>query len=1085
MPILLNKTDPNASNARFERTSPLLIGSADDADLCLTDRSVSAHHCWIERHHDGFHLVDLHTTNGSHVNGRKASDALLRHGDVLRLGRVELEFQLTETEQAELGSAVAKQGEPSSLVKVETMPATTSASAEMESARRCAQCGAPIPGNANFCARCGLPTSAIGRPIDQFVQPVEGPGIRGPGILPVLALICGLVGPLLLGVGWLLGIILGLMALAIIRRTGGFERDRRQALWGIGAGVTWAVVLFLVTGSWWLNATFKERLAQIDKEIAENEQAVLVELASLARAEKYAKAILFADTNQNFIGEYVPLRQLAGLNSPFVDQELARDAKKNGYVFVVVGASEDGFFLCATPQRYGRTGRRTFAVDQTGALRGKDARGAAFSAAAQLPGLPLPNAFEKADDEIAEDALAVAKSLAKAGDYEKSRAILDGIRQNLTITKAAKQLTDLEKTIDPFLIEARADKKYRDAQTAVKGGDLTLAIALLRDIEVNYGTFSKIHDASRQRQELEVQFAQSQEEQAKGMFQQAEALEREGKVAEAETIYFQIEKRFPDTEWARDVLTLKPELRRQLREKQVEGWLQQLSNLSPESDFAQILNVIEQLRRNYADTDAYREATDSTSELQSLTTLEQKALAQKLKVDAMKQAQAGQPRRALTTLEKAVAEKPDLAVYLRETLWDLYPRVAEQLLKEQDVSGAMALYEAFLRLNPPEARLNRQLFADLSYRVAQKDVLGGRAEAALPRLQQAEAMYREDAEFNALYGRTLARLGRFEDAIDRLNAAAKAAGAIADPATPGNSLAASLYFWRAWTWLHWGEQLEATVRQAAELPTLADVMGDIERARTNRLGATTSGNASTNAAAQTNIVITLSTTPIAETQEGQTTTTNVFDTLLSGSLDLVADVEAARVDFSRTDLTTRGRGEDVKISARFEKAQRIQEFSQRVSRLRQLLYGEREHQRVVGENLKRLLDAYAKAQADLEQGARLNEAKNAPLAQNARLVVPKIKERAELYRAIVPALISARSSDFQIIEKSLELADQAVNQLQWNMKGGISISKAVEENFRRLGGRKTLDEAVAAFHRFDEKKLDLEELWRRNSLPEP
>ena len=41
-PILINKTELHAANARFEKTSPLLIGSDADANLSLSDRAVSA-----------------------------------------------------------------------------------------------------------------------------------------------------------------------------------------------------------------------------------------------------------------------------------------------------------------------------------------------------------------------------------------------------------------------------------------------------------------------------------------------------------------------------------------------------------------------------------------------------------------------------------------------------------------------------------------------------------------------------------------------------------------------------------------------------------------------------------------------------------------------------------------------------------------------------------------------------------------------------------------------------------------------------------------------------------------------------------
>jgi hypothetical protein len=64
-----------------------------------------------------------------------------------------------------------------------------------------------------------------------------------------------------------------------------------------------------------------------------------------------------------------------------VDAELAT-GKKGGYRFRfrVLPASgegaEAGFELAATPAEYGKTGRRSFFLDSSGALRGADKRGA-------------------------------------------------------------------------------------------------------------------------------------------------------------------------------------------------------------------------------------------------------------------------------------------------------------------------------------------------------------------------------------------------------------------------------------------------------------------------------------------------------------------------------------------------------------------------------------------------------------------------------------------------------------------------------------------------------------------------------------
>jgi hypothetical protein len=69
-----------------------------------------------------------------------------------------------------------------------------------------------------------------------------------------------------------------------------------------------------------------------------------------------------------------------------LDAELAAGTKA-GYVFryVIAGASAIGapakYELAATPQTYGRTGRRSFFRDSAGGLHGADRQGAVGSAA--------------------------------------------------------------------------------------------------------------------------------------------------------------------------------------------------------------------------------------------------------------------------------------------------------------------------------------------------------------------------------------------------------------------------------------------------------------------------------------------------------------------------------------------------------------------------------------------------------------------------------------------------------------------------------------------------------------------------------
>ncbi len=72
---------------------PLGLGRESDNHFVLTDPGVSRHHARLVRSGDGWAIEDLGSSNGTRVNGRRVSRALLRDGDRVRLCGVELEFR--------------------------------------------------------------------------------------------------------------------------------------------------------------------------------------------------------------------------------------------------------------------------------------------------------------------------------------------------------------------------------------------------------------------------------------------------------------------------------------------------------------------------------------------------------------------------------------------------------------------------------------------------------------------------------------------------------------------------------------------------------------------------------------------------------------------------------------------------------------------------------------------------------------------------------------------------------------------------------------------------------------------------------
>lgn len=72
----------------------ILIGRADDADVKVPDGSVSQNHARIIHRAEGFEIVDLDSTNGTFVGGKRVTRSGLRNSDHVTIGSVEFLFLL-------------------------------------------------------------------------------------------------------------------------------------------------------------------------------------------------------------------------------------------------------------------------------------------------------------------------------------------------------------------------------------------------------------------------------------------------------------------------------------------------------------------------------------------------------------------------------------------------------------------------------------------------------------------------------------------------------------------------------------------------------------------------------------------------------------------------------------------------------------------------------------------------------------------------------------------------------------------------------------------------------------------------------
>lgn len=73
------------------------IGRVDDNTFPIAEASVSSHHCEILLQGTDVMVHDLNSTNGTFINGGKITESILKPGQILRLGQIEMRL---ETEAA-------------------------------------------------------------------------------------------------------------------------------------------------------------------------------------------------------------------------------------------------------------------------------------------------------------------------------------------------------------------------------------------------------------------------------------------------------------------------------------------------------------------------------------------------------------------------------------------------------------------------------------------------------------------------------------------------------------------------------------------------------------------------------------------------------------------------------------------------------------------------------------------------------------------------------------------------------------------------------------------------------------------------
>jgi pSer/pThr/pTyr-binding forkhead associated (FHA) protein len=70
----------------------VIIGRAQSNHIVIDHSTVSAHHAAFLKVRDAYWLIDLHSTNGTRINGNFVTNAKVKDGDTMQFGSVAAVF---------------------------------------------------------------------------------------------------------------------------------------------------------------------------------------------------------------------------------------------------------------------------------------------------------------------------------------------------------------------------------------------------------------------------------------------------------------------------------------------------------------------------------------------------------------------------------------------------------------------------------------------------------------------------------------------------------------------------------------------------------------------------------------------------------------------------------------------------------------------------------------------------------------------------------------------------------------------------------------------------------------------------------
>src|SRR3989442_14712458 len=82
------------------KTDKTTVGRVSDNAFEIPEASVSSHHCELTLRGNDLLVKDLGSTNGTFINGEKIEEAVLKPGQTLRVGMIEMRLEIGDAAPA-------------------------------------------------------------------------------------------------------------------------------------------------------------------------------------------------------------------------------------------------------------------------------------------------------------------------------------------------------------------------------------------------------------------------------------------------------------------------------------------------------------------------------------------------------------------------------------------------------------------------------------------------------------------------------------------------------------------------------------------------------------------------------------------------------------------------------------------------------------------------------------------------------------------------------------------------------------------------------------------------------------------------